>query len=81
MARLFSAREANQHFSEILGRATDGETVIITRRGKPVAKLVRYTPEAEAIGNLSAWQRLSAKLEAGLSLGGEVFDRDSLYER
>jgi len=31
MARLFSAREANQHFSEILGRATDGETVIITR--------------------------------------------------
>jgi len=81
MAHIVSAREANQHFSEILGRATEGEAVIITRRGEPVAKLVRYVPDEVAIGNQSAWVRLTERLESGLSLGGESFDRDALYDR
>jgi prevent-host-death family protein len=35
-----SIAEAKAHFSELVDRAEAGETVRITRRGKPVARLV-----------------------------------------
>jgi prevent-host-death family protein len=35
-----SIAEAKAHFSELVERAEAGETVRITRRGKPVARLV-----------------------------------------
>ena len=35
-----SVAEAKAHLSELIGRAAEGETVNITRRGKPVAQLV-----------------------------------------
>jgi prevent-host-death family protein len=35
--------EAKNKFSELLDRAERGEEVVITRRGKPVAKLVPAT--------------------------------------
>ena len=35
-----TARDANQHFSTFFDAAARGEEVTITRRGKPVAKLV-----------------------------------------
>lgn len=76
-----SAREANQHFSDILGRAAQGESVVITRRGEPVAQLVKYRSSAVADDNSAAWDRLTATLETGVSLGGETFDRDDLYGR
>ena len=34
------AFEAKTHFSQLIERATQGEEIFITRRGKPVAKLV-----------------------------------------
>lgn len=34
------AFEAKTHFSQLIERATRGEEIFITRRGKPVAKLV-----------------------------------------
>lgn len=37
--------EAKAHFSELIERAEAGETVEITRRGKPVAKLVPIEPK------------------------------------
>ena len=44
-----SAREANQNFSKLLKRAADGEKVVITRRGKPVARLEPVAgPEQDA---------------------------------
>ena len=42
MPRYVSAADANRQFSEILGQAADGETVIITRRGEPVAQLTPF---------------------------------------
>ena len=44
-----SARNANQHFAEVLGKVAAGETVIITRRGKPVATLAPYRSEAASL--------------------------------
>jgi prevent-host-death family protein len=80
MATTISAREANQHFSDLLGRAAEGETIVITRRGKPVAQLGPYEAAAWDEDRLRAWDRLLASLEVGLPLGGEKFDRESLYD-
>lgn len=81
MAHTVSAREANQRFSDILGRAAQGEAVVITRRGEPVAQLTRYNAATVSADQEAAWDRLTALLETGLALGGETFDRDALYER
>ena len=35
-----SVAEAKAHLSDLISRAADGETIDITRRGKPVAQLV-----------------------------------------
>jgi prevent-host-death family protein len=78
MSRSISAREANQRFSDILSRAAEGESVVITRRGEPVAQLAPYSGPPR---RSQAWDRLLATLETGLPLGGETFSRDDLYDR
>lgn len=37
-----SAYDAKTHFSSLLERAGEGETVVITKHGRPVAKLVPF---------------------------------------
>lgn len=37
--RSVSIRDANQHFSRLIKEVEAGETVVITRQGKPVAQL------------------------------------------
>lgn len=81
MPRYVSAADANRQFSEILGQAADGRTVIITRRGEPVAQLAPFDRRALDQAQAAAWSRLISTLEEGLPLGGGEFDRDSLYER
>lgn len=84
-----SARDANQHFAEMLGRAAAGETVVITRRGKPVATLAPYRPERAVSPEWKAAQdRLLASLERGVTIGiseaearAWKWNRDELYER
>ncbi|MDR3514971.1 MAG: type II toxin-antitoxin system prevent-host-death family antitoxin [Azospirillaceae bacterium] len=81
MPRFVSAADANRQFSELLGQAAKGETVIITRRGDPVAQLVPFGRPPADESRDAAWGRLLATLEKGLSLGGAPGDRDGLYER
>lgn len=81
MPRIVSAADANRQFSEILGHAVEGETVIITRRGTPVAQLVPYGRPPADEARAPAWDRLLATLEEGVPLGGDRFDRDALYDR
>lgn len=50
--------EAKRRFSDLLGRvAYGGETVVITRRGRPMAKLVphRGTDEDESLAAVRGW--------------------------
>ncbi len=83
MQRSVSAREANQQFSRILRDVEAGAEIVVTRRGRPVARIVpaqpsgqrRLTPEQEA-----ALERTRQRLEKGWDLGGEKFDRDELYD-
>ncbi|MGH6950427.1 MAG: type II toxin-antitoxin system Phd/YefM family antitoxin, partial [Vitreimonas sp.] len=37
--REMSVREANQNFSQVIAEAERGETIVITKNGKPVAKI------------------------------------------
>jgi prevent-host-death family protein len=76
-----SAREANQHFSRLLGEVAAGEEVVITKRGRPVATLVPYrrrpmTPEREA-----AIERMLGMMRKGFRLGGLKVTRDEMHER
>ena len=86
MPIMVSAKDANQRFAEMLGKAEAGETVTITKRGRPVATLAPYR-EAISPERKAAWDRLLATLERGLPLGIEdadarawKFARDELYE-
>jgi prevent-host-death family protein len=79
--RTVSAREANQQFARILGEASAGEEIVITRRGKPVAVLAPYrrqklTPEQKA-----AIARVVEMMRRGLVHDGRRFTRDEMHER
>jgi prevent-host-death family protein len=81
MMAAISAREANQRFSDLLGRAARGESVIITRRGTPVAVLSPYQASDRGDNRGLAWERLTTMLKDGLSLGGDTFSREEAHER
>jgi len=78
------AREANRSFSKILKEAENGKTVIITRNGKPVARLVPVPAGIESMSEeerRAAKARLMALLDKGFHLGGRGFTRDEMHER
>ena len=47
MAQLISVSEARTHFYQILARVAKGEEFIITKRGRPVARIVPYKEEGK----------------------------------
>ena len=76
-----SAREANQSFSKLLGEAARGEEVIITKRGKPVAKLVSVEKGSSDEERQRAIERMVKRMRRGIDLGGRAFTRDEMHER
>lgn len=76
--RRVGAREANQQFSALLAAAeNNGETIVITRRGKAVARLI---PEPHARQQES--EAIDALIERyARPMGGGKFSRDELYDR
>jgi|GEM_PF-450504 len=78
-----TAREANQHFSKILDAAARGEEVTITRRGKPVAKLVPVASQEETAAAAAATARRAALERPARGYPGkavEPWTRDELYD-
>ncbi|HMR31338.1 MAG TPA: type II toxin-antitoxin system prevent-host-death family antitoxin [Geminicoccaceae bacterium] len=77
-----SSREANQNFSRVIRAAANGEEVVITRRGVPVAKVVPMTTEDKAAAERqAAIERTRERLKKGFSLGGNAWPgRDVLYD-
>ena len=51
MAQSIGAFEAKTHFSQIIEKAENGEDFVITRRGKPVAKIIPFEQKKE-----TAWE-------------------------
>jgi prevent-host-death family protein len=78
--RAVSAREANQAFSRILHEAESGQSVVITRRGKPVAVLAPYAGQ-HSREREQAIERAVELMRKGLPLGGRRFTRDEMHER
>lgn len=80
--RTISAREANQSFSKLLQAVAEGEEVVITRRGKPVARLAPVKGAARGADREAEIDRIIAHLREGVDLGNPVsWTRDELYER
>jgi prevent-host-death family protein len=80
--RTISLRDANQGFARCIREVEAGEEFVITRNGAPVARLV---PVRAALGKLTPRQaaalaRTQARMATGWSLGGERFDRATLYD-
>lgn len=44
MSAILNLTEAKARFSEVVDRASQGEEIIVTRMGRPVAKISRYEP-------------------------------------
>jgi prevent-host-death family protein len=58
-------RELNQNTSQVLARVSGGETVEITDRGHPIARLVPVGDERSALAKLVAAGRAVAPNDAG----------------
>lgn len=60
MDRSVGAFEAKTHFSALIERAEKGEEITITRRGKPVARIVPVKPAHDVEAAQAALARLRA---------------------
>jgi prevent-host-death family protein len=75
------AVEAKTHLNELLRRVSSGETIRITRRGIPIAKLVPIGSEEKK--DVARTVRELREIGKGLSLGGlairELIDEGRRY--
>jgi prevent-host-death family protein len=69
---MYSLREAKADFAKLVEKAMQGEEVIITRSGKPVAKLVAFSPKLV--------KRVPGRLKGKISYTPDAFDPMSKEE-
>ena len=82
MQQQVSLREANQHLSRYVKDVEQGQEIVITRRGQPVARLVPVERERRLSAEQSAaLERTRQRMRRGYDLGGRMPLRDELHER
>ena len=64
-----SIAEAKSQFSAVIDKAVAGEETLITRHGKPVAKIVPVRTEHDRERARQAFEEIK-KLRQGITLGG-----------
>jgi antitoxin (DNA-binding transcriptional repressor) of toxin-antitoxin stability system len=72
-----AAHEAKAHLSELLDRVENGEEIIITRRGKPVARISRAGPGHDVAAARAAAADLLA-IRDRLALEARPFSQEEL---
>lgn len=72
------AFEAKTHFSQLLGRVEQGEEILITKRGKPVAKLSPASLGHDVAKARKAGERLR-RLAKEMNLGTFSWDEWKAY--
>jgi len=77
--REIGAFEAKNTLGSLLDEVERGEEVTITRRGKPVARLVSFETQTSREQALAALRDVKA-LRRGLSLGADTTLRDLIDE-
>jgi prevent-host-death family protein len=77
MQEIVSIREANQHLSRYLERVEQGAELVITRRGKPIARVLPITDAKPLLTDAqrAARERLRERMGRGYALGGTRSDR------
>ncbi|MFA7239707.1 MAG: type II toxin-antitoxin system prevent-host-death family antitoxin [Sulfuricellaceae bacterium] len=84
MQQQISLHEINQHLSQYIHAVEEGAEYVITRRGKPVARIVPLidveeqrvlTPKQEA-----ALERIRQRVEQGCFRGIGKMTRDEIYQ-
>ncbi|MGC8490638.1 MAG: type II toxin-antitoxin system Phd/YefM family antitoxin [Syntrophobacteraceae bacterium] len=70
MKELISIREANQYISRYIDAIQDGGEIVITCRGKPVAKLIVKEASGLTKAQKGARNRTLVRMQKGYSLGG-----------
>jgi prevent-host-death family protein len=71
--------EGRNRFSQLVEAAERGETTLIVKRGKPVARLVPYHDKSAAYAALSVEERIASRraaLAAAEVLGREITARN-----
>ena len=80
--RTVSLMTANQEFSKLIKEVEQGEGFVITRRGRPIAKLLPHAADkASDAAWVQAHKRMMARLDEGARLGGLRIERDELHDR
>ncbi len=82
MQQIVNLREVNQNLSKFISSLHEGDEIVITKRGKAVAKLVSITEKKKlSSAQEEALQRILNLKQKGYHLGGDGVNRDELYER
>lgn len=66
--RELDADEAAKHLSSLLDAVAGGETIVMTRRGKPVACLVPATGSEEEVGVVMSRMKAARSSRGSMSL-------------
>lgn len=75
-------REANQHLPDYIKLVEKGEEILITRHGKPVAKLIGvHQKKSLSQTQKVALKRTIARMRAGFKYDEKTFNREDLYDR
>ncbi|HKD05863.1 MAG TPA: type II toxin-antitoxin system prevent-host-death family antitoxin [Bryobacteraceae bacterium] len=78
MDKAVSAADANRRFSELLRTVKEGQSVIVTSHGKPVAKISPVIEDARAAEG--ARSALFARLRRQRVVNVARWTRDELYD-
>lgn len=82
MTKTITLREANQAFARCMREVEAGAEYVITRNGRPVARLSpisstrALSPQQEA-----ALARTRARMEKGWPIGAGPLEREALHDR
>jgi len=78
MATSISAADANRHFSDVLRRVREGQSIVVTSHGRPVAKIVPIDESDRVVAG--ARTALLERLRAAPAVNIGRWTRDELYE-
>jgi prevent-host-death family protein len=79
MMKTVGLYEAKTHLGELISEVENGETLIVTRRGVPVARVTPICDEfADAAAAIEDWRRF--RKEHNIRLGGGITIRELIDE-
>ncbi len=71
MINEISTFKAKTHFSNLIVKIEHGESFLITKRGKPVAKIIPYKPETNEVNFIelvSSFKKIRNKVKGKINI-------------